>query len=706
MNIQRRITLTSFILIIGLMLSSGLLFFRFFSVYRLKEYQLECVELNESLARFADRNLMLFTQENHPRMICQYWLNDLVELEKSMRVVMDAKEAGRLSRVYRSLLKTRERQWKTFHAETLDFLIFEINRFASTEISLTGDYQGLYSFYLNQKTLGEAALVEQLDRISALQQKSNGFLTNYIGSMKTLSTQSDDEVASYINESFIIVFTSILLILLVSLLISSRFSRSMVTRINETGEQVSRMAEGNLEFDEHVQFRDEFDELVHDYHYFSTGLSERLNSLKFLLQDIGNAVNSETDLLSFEETVVELGIDSLGADAGLLFLVDNASQELVLAKRSGFCPPPFSLSKEISRVRSNVENYFETHPVSVDTPILGPVLSGEGYFVKDNAVGRELPFNADSYEWLFISSFIALPMIVGKRLLGMLVFCTTEKDKIFSDLDFTFIKSYADYTAQAIDNLYKYQGLLENREIQREIDIAAGIQKRLLPASMPEFSVGSARIHSKPARGISGDYFDAIRLNDEKILYTVCDVAGKGVPASMLMIMIRTILHTICSRHRSANSLLKELNYHISGRIGVDQYATMAVFILDEKKKEISYSNAAHHPLYLYRKDEDRFRSFDTDGLPIGVDKNSEFGHKKIRLNEGDYLFLFTDGLPEARSEDGHELSVSQLLRFLSDNIDKRPEELISRVDGFINEFAANAKQHDDQTFLALQLHS
>ena len=706
MKIQRRITLTSLILITGLLLSSALLFFRFSSAYGLKEFQLETVGLNESLARFSDSNIMLFSEETHPRMACQYWLNDLVALEEIMATVMDSDDSRRLGRVYRSLLNTRKKQWKDFHKDALDPMILEINRFMSNEISVDAGFKGLYRFYLEEKKIGHDDVVEQLERIVVLQAKINRFTHSFIESMKDLNDESEKEVNTYIRQSFIIVFTTIVLILLVSLIISARFSRTMVLRINETGKQVDMMLEGNLEYDDSAQFKDEFDELVHDYHYFSTGLSERLNSLKILLQDIGNAVNSDTDLQSFEETVLELGIDSLGADAALLFLVDNESRELTLAKRSGFCPPPFQLSKEVSRVRSNVENYFETHHVKSNTPVLGPVMAGSSIFIKNNSMSRELPDNADSTEWQFISSYIALPLIVGKRLLGMMVFCTTHKDKLFSDLDFSFIKSYADYTAQAIDNLYKYQSLLENREIQREIDIAAGIQKRLLPSVMPDFKSGSARIHSKPARGISGDYFDAIRLDDEKILYTVCDVAGKGVPASMLMIMIRTILHTICARHRNANTLMKELNYHIAGRIGVDQYATMAVFILDENKKEISYSNAAHHPLYLYRKSEEHFRSFDTDGLPIGVDKDSDFGHKRIRLDEGDYLFLFTDGLPEARSENGKELSVSQLLRFLGSNIDKTPEELIPSVDGFIEQFAENAKQHDDQTFLALQIHS
>jgi len=138
----------------------------------------------------------------------------------------------------------------------------------------------------------------------------------------------------------------------------------------------------------------------------------------------------------------------------------------------------------------------------------------------------------------------------------------------------------------------------------------------------------------------------------------------------------------------------------------VDQYATMTVFILDENASEISYSNAAHLPLYLFRNQERQFRSFDTKGLPIGVDKNSDFGHKRIKLNEGDYLFLFTDGLPEARSREGDELTVPKLLRFLSENLEKQPKDLIPSVEQYVDHFSQEAKQHDDQTFLALKIHS
>ncbi len=705
MKIQTRIGLTSLVLIVGLLFSSLFMIVRFSTVYQLKILQQTYEDLDASLSRFSDRNMHLFSDTAHPRTTSTYWMNDLTGFHSDLNKALKSRLIRKMSPDFKTLVETRREQWDDSYRAIIEPFILELNKFTGSSLITDESLSGFYNLYLDKTDEDDAAVLKQLEHIRSLQLSLVHFLDLYQYSVEALNDKLGAEVSIFINNSIYIVLVSISVILFLSLLISSIFSRSIVKRVEETNQLVEKMTQGSLEFRDTKNTGDEFDTLVYKYHTFSNGLSERLDSLKSLFQDIGSSISTETDITDFQERIVELGMDSISADGGMLFLADSEKNELHLVQRTGFCPPPFPLDKSITMVRKNVEEYFESHPLNSGTPVFGNIInSGAPLFVKDNEESAALPYNAESDEWLFIASYICLPLIVGRQLMGLLVFNSVQKGRVFSDLDFTFIKAYGDYTAQSIDNVYKYQSLLENREIQKEIDIAAGIQKRLLPSRMPEFSIGSARIHSKPARGISGDYFDAIRLDEDKILFTVCDVAGKGVPASMLMIMIRTILHTICTRHRAANTLLKELNYHISGRIGVDQYATMAVFILDEKKREISFSNAAHHPLYLFRHLEKQFRSFDTDGLPIGVDKNSDFGHKRIRLYEQDYLFLFTDGLPEARSLSGRELSAEQLLRFLSNNLEKTPENLIQAVDSFIETFSKDARQHDDQTFLALQI--
>lgn len=705
MKIRTRITFTSILLIVTLLLSSILLFVRFNTVYRMKDFQQDCVDLNTSMSRLIDSNINFFTEKNDPRLLSRYWLENLIAADTDLKKVLNSHMVHRMSDLYIERVDSMLAQWLTMYSGSITPYIGEINRFTGSSIAVDSSFEGFYSLLVRKEIEGDTLAVERLLSIQDHQKTLIDQLSIYKYSIDNLTSGMESEISDFISRSIILVFSLVAFIIILSFLVSVRFSRTLVRRIEDTNAQVEMMKEGSLDFQDEESVKDEFDELIRDYHYFSQNLSERLNSLKILFQDIGNSISDHTDIDAFQETIVELGVDSIGADSGMLFLVDSQEEKLNLVQKMGFCPPPFSLSREVRMVRKNVENYFETHPLDMTTAVFGNLIrSGEPLFVKDNEISGTLPYNSSSDEWLFISSFMGLPLIVGQKLLGMLVFYKTSEKEFFTDLDYTFIRAFADYTAQSIDNVFKYQSLLENREIEREIDIAASIQKRLLPDRMPDFSIGSARIHSRPARGISGDYFDAIRLDKDRIMYTVCDVAGKGVPASMLMIMIRTILHAICLKHKSSDTLLRELNYHIAGRIGVDQYATMAVFILDESRREISYSNAAHHPLYLFRNRERQFRSFDTEGLPIGVDRNTTFGHKRIRLHDQDYLFLFTDGLPEARDHKGSELSVEELLRYLSGNLEKKPEDLIPAVKDYIDGFTVNAKQHDDQTFLALQI--
>ncbi len=706
MKIQSKISLASFLLIMGLLLSSALFFIRIFTVYQLKEYSEKTVEVEISMHRFINRNLSLFTEPAPAIEMTSAWFDDLIAFNDDLDIVLNSPLIKRLSKDYQKLIGTRKTSWEEMIHNVINPLQLDMNKFSGSKLGLESGKDGFYTTLLKKKTEGDTIAVKELETIQDHQDNLYIHLSTFSFKLESLIEQSDREIGLYTQNSIIMTIITVSLILLGILVFSFRVSNNLVRRITETNKHVQDIAQGRLNFDmDKKKDKDEFDELLRNYNIFSRILSDRLDSLKYLLQDIGNTLGTETDITQLQETIVELGMDSISADSGMLFLADAESESLELVQRTGFCPPPFHMDKRITMNRSNVENYYETHRVDKSSPVFGAVMTeGSGLFIKDNETERIFPQNCDPYEWLFISSLVAQPLIVSNRLLGMLVFYKTKQGETFSDLDYTFFRAYTDYTAQSVDNVYKYHTLLENREIQKEIDVAAGIQKRLLPENLPAFNTGSAKIYSLPARGISGDYFDAIKLDETRILYTICDVAGKGVPASMLMIMIRTILHTISHKHKSAHTLLKELNYHIAGRIGVDQYATMAVFILDTGKNEISYSNAAHHPLYLYRKREQQFRSFDTEGLPIGVDKQGQFGHKRIKLHRGDYIFLFTDGLPEARNNLGEELSNDRLLLFLAKNSHREPEELTDAVTGFINKFASGAKQHDDQTFLALKI--
>ena len=172
-----------------------------------------------------------------------------------------------------------------------------------------------------------------------------------------------------------------------------------------------------------------------------------------------------------------------------------------------------------------------------------------------------------------MSSLAAVPLVVRGRVLGVLSVLKRAENQLFEERDFQHLTTLAEYASITIDNLYTYMEVLEKREFEREVDIAAQIQQKLLPARLPELETASLAVYTLPAKGVSGDYYDVIRVEKDKLAMVVCDVAGKGIPAAMVMVMIRSILHLIVSPQRDAAATLNLINHGITGRIDLDHFA-------------------------------------------------------------------------------------------------------------------------------------
>ena len=231
----------------------------------------------------------------------------------------------------------------------------------------------------------------------------------------------------------------------------------------------------------------------------------------------------------------------------------------------------------------------------------------------------------------------------------------------FTDLDFQHLKTFADYASITIDNLYTYLEVLEKRQMEQEVDIAAQIQKRLLPAELPQLPRRPWPCTACPARGVSGDYYDVLPLDGDKVALVICDVAGKGIPAAMVMVMIRSIVHLLVTPGRDAAATLTEINQGITGRIEIDHFATIGVLIYDQDRPGSQYANAAHLPLMVYRHRTGTLGKLDAKGLPIGVERDASYELKNLRVEPGDVLVLCTDGIIEAMNADGQQYTLGRL---------------------------------------------
>jgi sigma-B regulation protein RsbU (phosphoserine phosphatase) len=435
----------------------------------------------------------------------------------------------------------------------------------------------------------------------------------------------------------------------------------------------------------------------------AASLAGNLESLFEFMGNLGNAIAEKIDIPRALEIIVSSAARNIGADAGAILMVDEYEDILQVKATYGIYPPLEPVSDIVKLSPGSVLEHFKNTPVPIGNTLLGSVVeSAEPLLIRNTFGDRRLSANS-AEDILYISSFIAIPLIVGNRVLGVLSTLKRAENQVFSDREFEHLKTFADYASITLDSLLTYLEVLEKREMDREVWIAADIQQKLLPGKMPEMKNAALSLFSLPARGVSGDYYDVFRLDGDKIALIIGDVAGKGVPAALVMVMIRSILHLIVSAQREAAAILSWVNRGITGRIDIDHFATLSYLVFDQEKREIVYANAAHHPLLVYKSRPGKLVEVDTPGLPIGIERSTVYRQKRFAVEAGDLLLLYTDGVVEAMNPAGEQYTLGRLRRVVEENSVLPADELIELIKGDLREFVGAARQHDDQTLLLMK---
>lgn len=301
------------------------------------------------------------------------------------------------------------------------------------------------------------------------------------------------------------------------------------------------------------------------------------------------------------------------------------------------------------------------------------------------------------------SSIIVVPLVVAHRILGIISVTKKSWGQYFTDEDFNHLKGFADYASLSIDMHLTYLEVLEKRQIEHELSIAAEIQDKLISHKVPTMKAAEIGVLSVPAHGVNGDYFDLLPLGADKLAFVVGDVAGKGIPAALVMVMIHSILHLIASPRRDLAQMLGWVNRGLIGQVEIDHYATLSIVSFDEGTHSIQYSNAAHHPLLVFRAASEQVELVDTRGLPIGIDPTSIYEMKTVPFTCGDIALVYTDGITEALNPAGEQYSLERLSAVIRARREEPAEGIKDAIREDLATFVQTAKQHDDQTLIVLK---
>ncbi len=235
--------------------------------------------------------------------------------------------------------------------------------------------------------------------------------------------------------------------------------------------------------------------------------------------------------------------------------------------------------------------------------------------------------------------------------------------------------------------------------LSRELEVAREIQMSLLPKVPPPthgVEMGAVLYSSE---AVSGDFFDFLPMPDGTLGISVGDVSGKGIPAALLMIMVRTLFRVTASDGEPPGKVLARINRHLCRDIPPSMFVTM-FFCLLGPGRQLVYGDAGHVKPILLRPGQ-RPQTLEAEGTPLGALDDAEFGERALQLNEGDLLALFTDGVVESIGPNGRMLGLEGLNALLEANRDRRPQEMVEAIAGEIKKNPGPLR--DDLTLLVLR---
>jgi serine phosphatase RsbU (regulator of sigma subunit) len=248
------------------------------------------------------------------------------------------------------------------------------------------------------------------------------------------------------------------------------------------------------------------------------------------------------------------------------------------------------------------------------------------------------------------------------------------------------------------DLLYK-----KNMIIQKEMEAAKKVQQFIIPDNFSFIKYPKITGRYFPMEDIGGDFFDCYPLPDGNVGILIADVTGHGIPAALIVTMTKMIFSIYAPQYKSTSELLLKVNTEIKKMLLDNQYITAFYLIYEREKGIIRYTNAGHSRPILFRKSKNGICSLDTSGFFIGILNDPQYEEKASRIEKGDRLILFTDGITESKNKERVEYGENSLAKLLYNNREIRGSKFCDLILISLKDFRGEIPQSDDISFLNIE---
>ena len=426
---------------------------------------------------------------------------------------------------------------------------------------------------------------------------------------------------------------------------------------------------------------------------------------KNLVSQVSQFFSRDKSMENFLDYCNKMVTEKVNADGCVILISDDYDNTLAVKSLMGSFPPPYKLPDDLPHKPLRVETNLRFAQFPLTDNIFGGIFTeGEPALIPDSIKDPRVYQNGPE-EFLKCGSYIFAPIKQQDRMLGLLGLARLPDNEKFNKDDFDMAVILADAISTAITPLYSFLAYAEHAELSKDGIIASKYQKDLLPATLPVSPNVSIGCFSNPVEGVCGDYYDVIASRKDRISFVMSDVAGKGMNALVVMIMIRAILKLTVNTEQSAATILSWANRGICiDSAKIDHFASVALINFNSTNNKAQISTCGNNPVFLFSAAQNEFKQLTTPSEPMGVEKNSVYTDIDVDLSSGDILVTCTDGLLESLNENGVQYTSESLKKVILKNKSANAKDISGRVKDDLKKYCGSAQQYDDQSILVIKI--
>lgn len=373
--------------------------------------------------------------------------------------------------------------------------------------------------------------------------------------------------------------------------------------------------------------------------------------------------------------ILNLAIETVQAERGVVLVLEG--EELFVKASSG----------GNFRISSGVRDRVLRDKASI---LVNDVMSDESFRGMQSLVQQQ------------VRMLMAVPLQTNGDVIGLIYVDSPTLTRDFTPEDLNLLTVMANVAAIRIEHARLAEVEQAEKILAKDLEQAEIIQRGLLPAEPPIVPGLQLAGYNAACRTVGGDYFDYLPYPDGRVGIALGDVSGKAMPAALLMTSLQARVRVIAESPDDVGSIVTRLNRHTAANCPSNRFVTFFFGIIDPVTGSIEYSNAGHNPPLLVRSDGNA-EDLNGGGLVMGLFGSASYETYTARLNEGDVLVLFSDGVTEATNAGGEEFGDDRLRQTVTLNRDKDAAGLVRAVTSALTTFVAGAATADDVTLLVVR---